>query len=97
MYIHTYIHVHAYIHMYVRTCTYICLFIYPHSSIHRDSVKCNSVTRLQNLSTQLFLHSHKFTSPLSGNQEVSAFGSGGKGDRGNWTTGYNYTCTHVDG
>ena len=50
-----------------------------------DSVKCNSVIRLQHLSTQLFLHSHKFTSPLSGNQEVSAFGNGGKGDRGdNW-------------
>ena len=44
---------------------------------------CGSVVRLQHLQTRLFLHSHKFTSPLSGNQEVSCFGDGNTGDSGN--------------
>ena len=38
--------------------------------------------RLQHLNTGRFLHSHLFTSPLSGNQEVSAFGDLSGGDTG---------------
>ena len=43
---------------------------------------CGSVVRLQHLQTRLFLHSHKFSAPLSGNQEVSCFGDGNVGDTG---------------
>ena len=38
------------------------------------------------LSTKRNLHSHHFQSPLSNNQEVSAYGENGEGDEGdNWT------------
>jgi len=50
-----------------------------------DPVECNAVIRLEHLSTQKNLHSHHFSSPLSGNQEISAFGKVGEGDSGdNW-------------
>ena len=50
-------------------------------------MKCGSVVRLQHLQTRKYLHSHFFSSPLSHNQEVSAFGGGDKdGDEGdNWS------------
>ena len=53
----------------------------------RTPVRCGSVVRLQHLQTKKFLHSHFFSSPLSHNQEVSAFGDGEReGDEGdNWT------------
>jgi len=48
-------------------------------------VACGSTVRFQHLNTRLFLHSHHFRSPLSGNQEVSCFGDGYEGDEGdNW-------------
>ena len=50
--------------------------------LYSTQVKCGSVIRLQHLQTRLFLHSHNFVSPLSGNQEVSCFGDGSQGDRG---------------
>ncbi|XP_003388356.1 PREDICTED: stromal cell-derived factor 2-like [Amphimedon queenslandica] len=59
----------------------------PHGQIceRGNPVKCGSGLRLQHLSTQKFLHSHHFNSPLSGNQEVSGFGDGNGGDTGdNW-------------
>lgn len=34
------------------------------------------------MSTNKNLHSHHFTSPLSNNQEISCYGSGGEGDSG---------------
>lgn len=38
------------------------------------------------MQTGKLLHSHLFKAPLSGNQEVSAFGDGGNGDTGDdWT------------
>jgi dolichyl-phosphate-mannose--protein O-mannosyl transferase len=41
--------------------------------------------RLYHLATKRNLHSHLFQSPLSNNQEVSAFGEMGEGDDGdNW-------------
>ncbi|XP_022121893.1 stromal cell-derived factor 2 [Pieris rapae] len=50
-------------------------------------IKCNTNIRLQHVATKKNLHSHYFSSPLSGNQEVSAYGDdGGEGDSGdNWT------------
>lgn len=48
-------------------------------------VQCGSSLRLQHLQTRKFLHSHRFKSPLSGNQEVSCFGSDDHSDAGdNW-------------
>ncbi|XP_046967199.1 stromal cell-derived factor 2 [Vanessa cardui] len=50
-------------------------------------IKCNTNIRLQHVSTKKNLHSHYFSSPLSGNQEVSCYGDDdGEGDSGdNWT------------
>lgn len=48
-------------------------------------VKCGADIRLEHADTHKNLHSHLFRAPLSGNQEVSAFGDGGVGDSGdNW-------------
>ncbi|KAM4702450.1 stromal cell-derived factor 2 [Discoglossus pictus] len=44
------------------------------------AVKCGQSIRLTHVNTGRNLHSHHFTSPLSGNQEVSAFGDDGEGD-----------------
>jgi len=41
---------------------------------NREPVKCGNIIRLQHLATSKNLHSHNFASPLSGNQEVSAYG-----------------------
>ncbi|XP_074045163.1 LOW QUALITY PROTEIN: stromal cell-derived factor 2 [Macrotis lagotis] len=43
-------------------------------------VKCGQAIRLTHVNTGRNLHSHHFSSPLSGNQEVSAFGEEGEGD-----------------
>ncbi|NXG63185.1 SDF2 factor, partial [Hemiprocne comata] len=49
-------------------------------------VRCGQAIRLTHLGTGRNLHSHRFTSPLSGNQEVSAFGEAGEGDSlDDWT------------
>jgi len=45
-------------------------------------IKCGSVIRLKHLNTGRWLHSHKFRSPLSNQQEVSAFDGSDTGD--NW-------------
>ncbi|XP_028322645.1 stromal cell-derived factor 2 [Gouania willdenowi] len=57
------------------------------TSCHRGTpVKCGQTIRLTHVSTGRNLHSHHFTSPLSSNQEVSAFGEEGEGDYlDNWT------------
>jgi len=48
-------------------------------------VKCGATVRFEHLTTGKNLHSHLFSSPLSGNQEISAFGKDGQGDTGdNW-------------
>lgn len=44
------------------------------------AIRCGQVIRITHVNTGRNLHSHHFTSPLSGNQEVSAFGDGGEGD-----------------
>merc|ERR1711936_1208433 len=58
------------------------------------------------LSTHRNLHSHHFSSPLSSQQEVSAFGESGRGDTGDvwrvmcegdyWTRGDNVMLKHSD-
>uniref|UniRef100_A0A8D8IKA6 Stromal cell-derived factor 2 n=1 Tax=Culex pipiens TaxID=7175 RepID=A0A8D8IKA6_CULPI len=46
-------------------------------------IKCGDTIRLHHLSTNKNLHSHHFQSPLSGNQEISAYGDDkGIGDSG---------------
>lgn len=48
-----------------------------------DEVKCGDIVRLQHMATLKNLHSHIFTSPLSNNQEISAYGNdSGEGDSG---------------
>lgn len=44
---------------------------------YREKVKCGDIIRLQHTATNKNLHSHHFSSPLSGNQEVSAYGENG--------------------
>ncbi|GAB0092979.1 stromal cell-derived factor 2 [Sergentomyia squamirostris] len=46
-------------------------------------VSCGDIVRLQHVGTKKNLHSHHFSSPLSGNQEVSCYGDdNGEGDTG---------------
>ncbi|XP_055638698.1 stromal cell-derived factor 2 isoform X2 [Toxorhynchites rutilus septentrionalis] len=48
-----------------------------------EPVKCGDTIRLHHLATNKNLHSHHFQSPLSGNQEISAYGDdNGVGDTG---------------
>lgn len=55
----------------------------PKSPCHRgEVVECGQEIRLQHQSTKRNLHSHHFSSPLSNQQEVSAFGEEGDGDTG---------------
>ncbi|XP_077021463.1 stromal cell-derived factor 2 isoform X2 [Tamandua tetradactyla] len=44
-------------------------------------IRCGQPIRLTHVNTGRNLHSHHFTSPLSGNQEVSAFGEEGEGEQ----------------
>ncbi|KAK1792280.1 hypothetical protein P4O66_012230 [Electrophorus voltai] len=43
-------------------------------------VKCGQAVRFTHMKTGRNLHTHHFSSPLSNNQEVSAFGENGEGD-----------------
>nr|CAG4645831.1 EOG090X0E0P [Lynceus sp. MCZ IZ 141354] len=71
-----------------------------------DAMECGNTLRFQHLTTKKFLHSHYFSSPLSGNQEVSAFGENGVGDAGDhwklvcdgdfWDRGDSVMFKHVD-
>lgn len=47
-----------------------------------EPIKCGSVIRLEHIATNKNLHSHHFSSPLSGNQEISCYGENGDGDTG---------------
>nr|CAG4649705.1 EOG090X0E0P [Scapholeberis mucronata]SVE93894.1 EOG090X0E0P [Scapholeberis mucronata] len=49
-----------------------------------EPIECGSTIRFQHVTTKKFLHSHLFSSPLSGSQEVSAFGENGVGDTGDY-------------
>lgn len=71
-----------------------------------DPIPCGSTVRLEHLATHKNLHSHHFVSPLSSNQEISAFGDGGDGDTGDnwsvvcssdfWERGASVRFKHVD-
>ncbi|XP_065206620.1 stromal cell-derived factor 2 [Planococcus citri] len=50
--------------------------------VRGESIKCGDTIRLQHLSTTKNLHSHFFSSPLSGHQEISCYGNNGEGDSG---------------
>lgn len=45
-------------------------------------IQCDSIIRMLHVQTEKNLHSHDFQSPLSHNQEVSAYGENGIGDEG---------------
>lgn len=45
-------------------------------------IECGSIIRLQHVQTRRYLHSHLFGSPLTGQQEVSAFGNDNDSDTG---------------
>ncbi len=45
-------------------------------------IKCDTIIRILHVTTRRNLHSHDFSSPLSHNQEVSAYGEDGIGDEG---------------
>lgn len=48
-----------------------------------EEIKCGEIIRLHHMATNKNLHSHHFTSPLSNNQEISAYGDdSGEGDSG---------------
>uniref|UniRef100_A0A6B2EFA4 Putative mannosyltransferase n=1 Tax=Phlebotomus kandelakii TaxID=1109342 RepID=A0A6B2EFA4_9DIPT len=70
-------------------------------------VSCGDIIRLQHVTTKKNLHSHHFSSPLSGNQEVSAYGDDqGEGDSGDhwevicsgdyWNRDSSVKLKHVD-
>ena len=71
-----------------------------------EPVECGQKIRLEHLSTHRNLHSHHFSSPLSSQQEISAFGEGGHGDTGDvwtvmcegdyWTRDNNMMLKHAD-
>ncbi|XP_015186176.1 PREDICTED: stromal cell-derived factor 2-like isoform X2 [Polistes dominula] len=47
---------------------------YKKQYIRGKPIKCNDIIRLEHVATKKNLHSHLVTSPLSGKQEISAFG-----------------------
>lgn len=50
-----------------------------------DRILWGQKIRLEHIGTGRNLHSHSFSSPVSGRQEISAFGENGEGDEGdNW-------------
>ncbi|KAG8225199.1 hypothetical protein J437_LFUL009491 [Ladona fulva] len=71
-----------------------------------ETIKCGDTIRLEHTTTQKNLHSHIFASPLSGNQEISAYGENGVGDTGdhwvvvcdgdNWERDEEVMLRHVD-
>ncbi|KAJ8386060.1 hypothetical protein AAFF_G00177490 [Aldrovandia affinis] len=53
----------------------------PNTACQRGArIQCGQAIRITHMNTGRNLHTHHFVSPLSGNQEVSAFGENGEGD-----------------
>jgi hypothetical protein len=65
----------------------------PTMCLQSTPIACNSHIRLQHAATRRFLHSHQFTSPLSGQQEISAFGDGEGG--GSDSSSFNFFFSHL--
>lgn len=69
-------------------------------------IECGSIIRLQHVQTRKYLHSHLFKSPLSNQQEVSAFGGDEDTDTGDhwmvycksryWQKNESVRLKHVD-
>lgn len=89
----------------------IHLFTRPHfyptkKKKNSEPIKCGDKIRLQHVSTRRNLHSHKFQSPLSANQEISCYGEDGVGDTGDnwevvcsgdaWLRDYPVKIRHID-
>lgn len=49
-----------------------------------DTIKSGTIIRLQHMKTRKWLHSHLHASPISGNLEVSCFGSESESDTGDY-------------
>ncbi|KAL7750035.1 hypothetical protein RI367_004550 [Sorochytrium milnesiophthora] len=62
------------------------------SCIRGEPIQCNDVVRLQHVATKNYLHSHLHKSPLSQNQEVSAYDGLNAGD--NWKVVCKGTKSH---
>lgn len=54
--------------------------------VRGEPLECGSDIRLQHVQTRKYLHSHIFKSPLSSQQEVSAFGGDDDSDTGDYWT-----------
>ncbi|KAJ8005599.1 hypothetical protein DPEC_G00119610 [Dallia pectoralis] len=53
----------------------------PNGTCRRGApIRCGQAIRITHMTTGRNLHTHHFSSPLSNNQEVSAFGENGEGD-----------------
>ncbi|XP_010875236.1 stromal cell-derived factor 2-like protein 1 [Esox lucius] len=53
----------------------------PNGTCQRGApIQCGQAIRITHMTTGRNLHTHHFSSPLSNNQEVSAFGENGEGD-----------------
>ena len=72
---------------------------------HGEPIEAGAVIRLQHAATKKYLHSHHFASPISGNQEVSAYGGSDHSDTGDnwivegrakWIRGEKMRLKHVD-
>ncbi|KAG9510433.1 Stromal cell-derived factor 2-like protein 1 [Fragariocoptes setiger] len=71
-----------------------------------QAIECGAIVRLQHSQTRKFLHSHHFKSPVSAEQEVSAFGADNDSDTGDhwsvhcsgklWLTNEGVKLKHVD-
>lgn len=71
-----------------------------------EPIECGSTIRLQHVQTRKYLHSHLFKSPLSSQQEVSAFGNDSDSDTGDhwmvycrsryWQKNESIRLKHVD-
>ena len=68
-------------------------------------IRAGDVIRLQHVTTRKYLHSHHHASPLSHNQEVSAYGASDMSDTGDnwvveskakWVRGEKMRLKHVD-
>ncbi|KAG8379722.1 hypothetical protein BUALT_Bualt07G0119000 [Buddleja alternifolia] len=58
--------------------------IHDSSAKQGDAIKSGTFIRLHHMRTRKWLHSHLHASPISGNLEVSCFGSDGESDTGDY-------------
>ncbi|KAB7495865.1 Stromal cell-derived factor 2-like protein 1 [Armadillidium nasatum] len=66
------------------SCGSVTKLYNTHFKVPPEPVACGQKIRLEHLPTKKNLHSHLFSSPLSDEQEISAFGEDGEGDTGDY-------------